>query len=170
MKISLRNIVWALVVCLCSCTAFLSAQTANLNQGPAVCSTNTEACEQSKMAQPSASQSKAEATDHQYNVAACRNGWGSCDRSKLTAAEVIALAVADHAQNLSQCKSGLGKCDHSRLTPSEENEITAAVRQRNLYDCREGWTSCDPALLTAAEVKAVAIARSQRNLSDCRDG
>src|ERR1041385_3446838 len=72
MKINLRNILWVQVACLCLCPAFLSAQTADLNKGPAVCSSNTEVCEQSKMIQSSASQSKAETADHQYNVAACR--------------------------------------------------------------------------------------------------
>jgi hypothetical protein len=60
-----------------------------------VCTDGWEACELSKVAQAKISDS-----EHQQNVTNCSNASPACDRSKLTAQETIALAVADHKRGL----------------------------------------------------------------------
>src|ERR1044071_6514961 len=98
----------------CLQAAFLSlwpvllfGQSAQLGTGSTICKSNTEACEASRQVQDKPGHPKKDTADHQYNVAACRNAWKSCDRSKLTESETIALAVAEHSHNVSNCKSGL---------------------------------------------------------------
>ena len=42
----------------------------------------------------------AQPSDLAENLAACKNGRDSCDRSKLTQSESVALTLADHARNV----------------------------------------------------------------------
>ena len=80
------------------------------------------------------------------NLAACRIGLSSCDRSRLTLLEMSELAREARARNLSNCRNGhkpcdqgklssgeaslngRGYCDRSRLTPFEAATIPAEVR------------------------------------------
>src|SRR6185369_2111017 len=150
MKINFRRYIRAQTAYLSLWPIFMFAQTADLSKGgPAVCNNSTVVCEASNRIQPQppADQSKVPTANHQRNVSACRNGWAACDRSKLTATEAVALAIAEHEQNISRCKSGLGFCDRSRLSATEANEVDIAAHQRNLYDCTEAWVSCKHELL-----------------------
>src|ERR1700757_3011260 len=77
-------------------------------------------------------------SDHQRNLSDCRDGFSSCDRTKLSEVERTALAVAEHQNNVTACNEGLRSCDHPRLTLSEARAASAAGRLRNLSDCKDG--------------------------------
>jgi hypothetical protein len=54
--------------------------------------------------------------DPAANLSACKNGWPSCDRSRLTLSGVTEVAIAKHARKL-------------RLTGSEAREVALTDRQ-----------------------------------------
>lgn len=58
----------------------------------------------------------AQSTDLAQNLSACKNGWASCDRSKLTRTESDAVAVASHQREVSKCRDNFSSCDRSKLT------------------------------------------------------
>jgi hypothetical protein len=91
--------------------------------------------------------------DHKRNLADCRMGAASCDRSKLTPAEDNALTVVWHQHNVSDCMEGWGACDRSKLTPSEANGVAEAERRRNISNCIQGWSACDQSKLTERKLK-----------------
>jgi hypothetical protein len=64
------------------------------------------------------SATEAALAEHSRNFWNCRKGLNSCDHSKLSEAETIAVAVASYDRNVSSCKDGITPCDHSRLTSS----------------------------------------------------
>src|SRR5207245_205160 len=94
----------------------------------------------------------AQSPDLAQNLANCRNGYDSCDHSKLTQQETIALALADHQQNVSDCKNGMTSCDPSRLTQAEARETSVAEHRRNIDDCQDGLGTCDRSKLTRPEM------------------
>ena len=57
--------------------------------------------------------------DPAANLSACKNGWSSCERSRLTPVELAVVTLAERARNLSICRSGLSSCDQSQLTEAE---------------------------------------------------
>jgi hypothetical protein len=61
------------------------------------------------------------------NLSACKNGWISCQRSRLTLAKVTEVTLAGRARNLTACLNRRGYCDRSRLTPSEAASIPQEV-------------------------------------------
>jgi hypothetical protein len=69
------------------------------------------------------------------NLAACRNGWASCDRSVLTLLEAHQLALADHQRNVVDCRNGWQSCDASKLTPEEAGALAVFAHQHNYAGC-----------------------------------
>src|SRR6266568_2519962 len=67
----------------------------------------------------------AQSLEYEGNLAACTNGWESCNHSKLTQPEAGALVVAERERNYTPCLQGYGYCDRARLTPSEASGIPA---------------------------------------------
>ena len=112
----------------------------------------------------------AQTRDHDDNLSACKDGWPSCDHSKLSPAEARQVAVAERQHNVSDCRDGRPSCDASKLTLGEVRGVAAVKHDRNLSDCRSGWQSCDYVLLTAEESREVAVAEHQRNFFGCRAG
>jgi hypothetical protein len=45
------------------------------------------------------------APDAAANLSACKNGWSSCERSRLTLVEMTEVARADHARNVGDCRN-----------------------------------------------------------------
>lgn len=98
---------------------------------------------------------QADMSDHQRNVSDCRNGWGYCDRSKLSEAELTALMVAEHQRNVSNCENGFTSCDHSRLTVKEAQRVSAMERDRRVEDCKIAVEPCHDVELTRSETTDV---------------
>src|SRR5260370_23355658 len=61
----------------------------------------------------------AQATDRDQNLSACKNGWGTCDRSLLTPPEAMEVAAAYHRRHLPHCRNGWASRDPSHLTRAE---------------------------------------------------
>ena len=61
----------------------------------------------------------AQSSDLAQNLSACKNGWASCDRFKLTQTESEAVAVTSHQREVSNCRNNFSSCDHSKLTGPE---------------------------------------------------
>jgi hypothetical protein len=126
------------------------------------------------------------------NASDCRAGLASCDRSRLTPPEAIALAVARYDRNVSDCKEGIGTCDPSRLTRREAGEVAAAeprpisggtdgigpsdastveveddAHARNMAACTGGRETCDYSVLSASESAMLATAERLRNYTAC---
>jgi hypothetical protein len=59
----------------------------------------------------------------QHNVSQCWDGSPSCDRSKLSAAELNAVHVAEHQRDYLACLNGSSGCNLSELTPAEANSM-----------------------------------------------
>lgn len=96
------------------------------------------------------------------NLSACKYGWSSCDRARLTLVERSDVARAERARNLWNCKSGWSSCDPTVLTEPEALQVAQAKRQRNVWRCQNGWNGCDHAKLDpreTAQVDAAARAR-----------
>jgi hypothetical protein len=60
--------------------------------------------------------------DPAANLLACRQGWPSLERSRLT---LSALAATERLRNYTACRKGRGYCDRPRLTPAEAAAIPA---------------------------------------------
>src|SRR5437867_850645 len=71
------------------------------------------------------------------NLLACKKGWPSCDRSRLTLSEVTEVAVADRARNVWNCRNGMNSCDRSKLTPAEAIALAVELYDRNVSSCRD---------------------------------
>ena len=82
--------------------------------------------------------------DPAANLFACRNGWPSCDRSRLTLPEMTELALAERARNVSNCRSGLSPCEQRKLTEAESIAVAVAAYDRNVSNCTAGFSPCDP--------------------------
>src|SRR5579863_3409311 len=89
----------------------------------------------------------AQSSDLAQNLADCKSGT-TCDRSKLTSAESVAVALADHARNVSDCRNGYDSCDRAKLSGRETTALAVADHQRNASDCNDGMPSCDRSKLT----------------------
>jgi hypothetical protein len=61
----------------------------------------------------------AQSPDLAQNLADCKNGWETCDRSKLSPSESDAVALARHGRNVSNCRNGYNPCDRLKLTQQE---------------------------------------------------
>ncbi len=53
------------------------------------------------------------------NLDACKSGSESCDRSKLSAAQLDDVAFAAHRRNVVNCRNGYSSCDLAKLTELE---------------------------------------------------
>src|SRR5438132_505968 len=109
----------------------------------------------------------AQSSDLAQNIGDCQDGFGACERSKLTPSELMGVDIALRRRNLSDCKSGW-TCDRSRLTSSETIEVNAAEHQRNVQNCENSWADCDHSKLTESEAARIAVAEHQRNISACK--
>ena len=89
------------------------------------------------------------------NFDACKLGFYSCDRSRLTNAELARVAESDHQRNFDACKFGFYSCDRSRLTTAELAVVAESDHQRNFDACKSGLYSCDPSKLSPAEFNSV---------------
>jgi len=61
----------------------------------------------------------AQSSDLAQNLADCKNGRETCDRSKLNQLESADVALAGHVRNVSDCRNGYDFCDHLKLTEPE---------------------------------------------------
>jgi hypothetical protein len=93
----------------------------------------------------------AQPSDATQNLADCKNGWESCDRSKLNKSEFADVAHAEHRREVSNCRNSFQSCDRSKLTPQETIALALADHQQNVADCKNGMTSCDHSRLTPSE-------------------
>jgi hypothetical protein len=112
----------------------------------------------------------AQSSDLAQNLADCKNGRETCDRSKLNQSESADVALAGHGRNVSNCRNGYDFCDHSKLTEPEAVALAVADHQRNVSNCNDGRGSCDRSKLTQTEAGEMAVAENQRNLANCKDG
>lgn len=108
--------------------------------------------------------------DPAANLSACKNGWPSCERSRLTLVEMTEVALAGHMRNVSNCRNGLNPCDQWKLTKVEAIAVAVAVYDRNLSNCKAGLNPCAHSRLTRSEAREVAVAEHQRQVSHCKDG
>lgn len=108
----------------------------------------------------------------QRNVENCKNGWSSCDQSKLTGAEAKDAKLAEHRRNVENCVDGLEPCDRSTLTTREANAVSDSVHERNSRNCMGGGAAATTALCqrqrpTASPLWSTSvtcpIARADRN-------
>src|SRR5579864_1957645 len=99
----------------------------------------------------------AQSSGQERNLSACRNGSGSCDLSRLSAAERTQLDVAEHQRNVSDCRNGWESCDRSKLTREEAIALAIALHQHNFATCMDGWGTCDHSQLAPQEAKAVEV-------------
>jgi hypothetical protein len=111
----------------------------------------------------------AQSSDLKQNLDDCKNGWETCDRSRLSQSESAAVALADHRRNVSNCRDGFQTCDHSQLTQQETIALALANHQQNVSDCKLGMTSCDHSRLSQSEAHEASVAERQRNFDDCKD-
>jgi hypothetical protein len=61
----------------------------------------------------------AQSSDVTQNLGDCKNGFASCDGSRLSESESADVARAEHRRNVSNCRNGYDSCDHSKLTEPE---------------------------------------------------
>jgi len=85
----------------------------------------------------------AQSSDLTSNLANCKAGRETCDRSKLSQSEATEVAVAVHRQNVVNCRNGYHSCDRSKLTEPETIALAVADHERNVSDCNQGMLSCD---------------------------
>src|SRR5438477_2673119 len=89
----------------------------------------------------------ADPSDRAQNLADCKSGWETCDRSKLSQSESADVALSDHRRDVANCRNGYDSCDHSKLTRREAVALAVADHERNGSDCAMGLSSCDPSRL-----------------------
>lgn len=117
------------------------------------------------------------------NLSACKGGWSSCDRPRLTLLEMTEVTRAGRARNVASCRSGLAVCDRSRLSGPEAIALAVALYDRNVASCRRAAASCDRSRLTELEERelgggdapAITDPAPQReagggNLAECMRG
>ena len=104
------------------------------------------------------------------NLANCKNGWETCDRSRLNASQSAEVAASEHRRDVAKCRNGYDSCDRSKLSESEAISLAVADHQRNVSDCTTGITSCDPSRLTESDGRESSIAAQQRNIGNCHNG
>ena len=46
------------------------------------------------------------------NLTDCKNGWETCDRSRLSQSEPADVALSDHRRDVSNCRASFASCDH----------------------------------------------------------
>jgi hypothetical protein len=112
----------------------------------------------------------AQSSDLAQNVAECKAGRDTCDRSKLSQSEATDVALAAHFRNVVNCRNGYDPWERSKLTEPEAIALAVADHQRNVSDCTDGMQSCNPSKLTSSEAHAMAAAERQRNLTACLVG
>ena len=99
----------------------------------------------------------AQSSDLAQNLADCKAGRDSCDRSELSQSETTDVALAVHRQNVVNCRDGYNSCDRSKLTEPERIALAVAYHRRNVSDCDEGMLSCDRSKLTPIEARQMAV-------------
>src|SRR5713101_1885526 len=107
--------------------------------------------------------------DPAANLSACKKGWLSCERSRLTLVEMTEVTLAGRARNVSSCRNGLSSCDQWKLTKTEAIATAVAAYDRNVSNCKVGLNACDHSRLTRSEAGETAVAEHQRRLSVCKD-
>jgi hypothetical protein len=86
----------------------------------------------------------AQSSDLAQNLADCKNGWESCDRSRLSESESADVARFEHRRNVASCRNGYDSCDRSKLTEPEAIALAVADHQQNVSNCKNGTSPCDP--------------------------
>src|SRR6478735_651678 len=89
----------------------------------------------------------AQSSDIAQNLADCKNGWGTCDRSRLSESESAEVALSEHRRDVANCRNGYDSCDRSKLSEAEVIALAVADHRQNVSDCTSGTTSCDPSRL-----------------------
>jgi hypothetical protein len=110
----------------------------------------------------------AQSSDLSQNLADCKAGRDTCDRSRLSQSQATDVALAAHGRNVVDCRNGFGSFDRSKLSEPETIALEVADHQRNVSDCNDGMLSCDPFKLTPMEARKMAAAQQQRNLAACK--
>lgn len=80
----------------------------------------------------------AQSSDRAQNLADCRNGLGTCDRSQLSESELADATLAAHLRNVTDCRTGFDACDHSKLSEPEAIALAVAQHQKNVSNCMIG--------------------------------
>jgi hypothetical protein len=78
----------------------------------------------------------AQSSDATQNLADCKNGWESCDRSRLSQSEFADVARAEHHRDVSNCRNSFQSLDRSKLTPQETIALALADHQQNVQTAR----------------------------------
>src|SRR5229473_3304350 len=96
--------------------------------------------------------------DPAINLSACKNGWPSCDHSRLTLTGVTEVALAEHARNVRSCRDGLNSCDHSKLTRGGAPVWAVALYARNVWNGGDAIPSAERTRLTLSEASEGVLA------------
>src|SRR6202008_1529743 len=83
----------------------------------------------------------AQSSDPSQNLAACKAGRDSCDRSKLSQSEATEVRLAAHMRNVTNCRDGYESWDRSKLSEPETIALAVADHQRNGTNCNDGMLS-----------------------------
>jgi len=81
------------------------------------------------------------------NYAACINGYSSCNKSLLVAAQAEEAKQAELKRNYAACINGYSSCNKSLLVAAQAEEAKQAELKRNYAACINGYSSCDKNLL-----------------------
>src|SRR5260370_39498367 len=85
----------------------------------------------------------AQATDRDQNLSACKNGWGSCDRSVLTQPEAMEVAAAVDPPNHSDFRDSWEACDYAKLTQADASALCLLSHEPNFYQRMRRWSTCE---------------------------
>jgi hypothetical protein len=63
----------------------------------------------------------AQSSDLSSNLANCKAGHDTCDRSKFSQSEATEVTLVVHRQNVVNCRNRYDSCDRSKLTAPESD-------------------------------------------------
>jgi hypothetical protein len=87
----------------------------------------------------------AQSSDLAQNLADCKNGRESCDRSRLSESGLAEVALSRHQRDVANCRNGYNSCDRSKLSESEAIALAVADHKQNVSNCAMGIRA--PAIL-----------------------
>jgi hypothetical protein len=110
------------------------------------------------------------AVSEPQNLSRCLDGYFPCNRSLLSAQQLIEVATRDTKRNLFRCLNGYFPCNPQLLTPAESTEVVASETRRNLSRCLSGYYPCRRNLLTPEQSADVDARELKRNSYRCLNG
>lgn len=94
-----------------------------------------------------------QSSDLSRNLDACKSGSQSCDRSKLSSAQLADITSSAHARNVVNCRNVSSSCDLAKLTEPETIALAVANHQRNVSDCSGNCSFILPRLDAAVALR-----------------